>query len=427
MTKTKVLICPYCGATQTAGERCRACGGLFEPLSRQATHNAMGPWFVRDPGKPFQPGCSYETLVKMIDRGQVNKTSIIRGPTTRQFWTVARRVGGVAHLLGYCHSCDASVDPDDHGCHACGVPFGAYLDRNYLGLPEVRPLPWEAPTEEESLEAPPGSGVEASGREAAAGRLSQFASDAELFDGGGVAGSPAPGATSGPTRVWARPSPVPAVAPDAPAAGTAAGEARPTVFDESTSAVVNRALRRRIASQQRMIRLMAVLVVTGLVIALVSNFDTLTRLVGGGGPASGTRAESAGATSSAVDTEAAAIEEMDASIADGLLSDGGPETAVPARAPGAAPPAEATADEVLEPSPEAAILAAYTKALGLISAAAQAERSLDERIRDYEKALESLLALGGSAPAGQQPSELAELIERVQQEIERLKLKEFFG
>ena len=149
MNKPKVLICPYCGETQPSAERCRSCGGLFEPLSRQATHNAMGPWFVRDASRAFQPGCSYETLVKMVERGQINRYSILRGPTTKQFWTVARHVPGVAHLLGYCHNCDASVDPGDHGCHACGVAFGAYLDRNFMGLPEIRPLPWDADAEAE--------------------------------------------------------------------------------------------------------------------------------------------------------------------------------------------------------------------------------------------------------------------------------------
>src|SRR5690606_26108798 len=116
---------------------------LFEPLSRQATHNSMGPWFVRDPQRPFQPGCSYETLVRLVQRGKVSRLTIVRGPTTRQFWTIAKRVQGIAHLLGFCHECGASVDPGDHGCHACGVTFGAFLDRNYLGLPEYRPLPWE--------------------------------------------------------------------------------------------------------------------------------------------------------------------------------------------------------------------------------------------------------------------------------------------
>ncbi|MHC4422292.1 MAG: hypothetical protein ACYS1E_17065 [Planctomycetota bacterium] len=428
MAKTKVLICPYCGATQTAGERCRGCGGLFEPLSRQATHNAMGPWFVRDPGKPFHPGCSYETLVKMVDRGQIDKTSIIRGPTTRQFWTVARRVPGVAHLLGYCHSCDAPVDSDDHGCHACGVPFGAYLDRNFLGLPEIRPLPWEAPTEEGSLEAPPGTGIEASAREPAAGRLSQFASDAELLDGGAAAGAPGPSGASAPVREWARPRPVPAVATDAPAMGGA----RPTVFDDSTSAAVTRALRRRLASQQRMIRVMAVLVVVGLVIALASNLDKLARLTGGGRPSPGTQEAPVGSSASADDkAAAAAIEELDASITGRPSSEDGPEAAAPAQVPGTAPPAGPTAaagNEAEESSPEAAILAVYTRARALISAAARGDRALEERIRDYEQALESLEALGGSALPGHQTAELPDLIERVERELERLKLKqEFFG
>jgi hypothetical protein len=431
MEKMKVLICPYCGEAQPAGERCRACGGLFEPLSRQATHNAMGPWFVRDPGKPFHPGCSYETLVKMIDRGQVTKTSVVRGPTTKQYWTVARRVPGVAHLLGYCPACDASVDPEDHGCHVCGESFGAYLDRNYLGLPEIRPLPWEARIEERSLEAPPSFSVETSDRDVAGRGISHFASDDELLDRGGGAGSPAAGAASAPIRQWARPSPVPVVAAHAPAAGTAVGDARPTVFDESTSAVVTRALRRRLASQQRTIRVMVVLLVVGLAVVLFSNLNTLAKLVGGGGSSTQTQPAPAGSTALADDMgPAGAIEELDASISDQHPSGeipGAPDAAArPGVGPVAAPPGEAAAEGAAS-SPEAAILAAYGKALELIAAAAEADRSVDERIRDYEQALESLQSLGGSPPSDQQPAELTDLIERVERELERLKLKEFFG
>ena len=186
MTKTKVLICPYCGETQASAERCRGCGGLFEPLSRQATHNAMGPWFVRDPGKPFHPGCNYETLVRMIDRGQLTKYSIVRGPTTKQFWTVAKHVPGVSHLLGYCHNCDASVDAGDHGCHVCGVPFGAYLDHNHLGLPAPQPLPWEAQLDR--ADCGPGDADIGLGRPVRAVGISGFATDDELFDS--VTGQP---------------------------------------------------------------------------------------------------------------------------------------------------------------------------------------------------------------------------------------------
>ncbi len=83
MAKVKLLICPYCGQTQPQVERCRSCGGLLEPLSRQATHNAMGPWFVRDPDRPHQPGCSYETLVSLVEREQIAKHTILRGSITR--------------------------------------------------------------------------------------------------------------------------------------------------------------------------------------------------------------------------------------------------------------------------------------------------------------------------------------------------------
>ena len=188
MAKTKVVICPYCGETQPAGERCRACGGFFEPHSRQATHNAMGPWFVRDDTRPYQPGCSYETLVRMIRSGRVTKYTIIRGPSTRQFWTVAKHVPGIAHLLGYCPNCDAQVEAHDLGCHACGLQFGAYLDRNYLGLPDIKPLPWEVnPDEDEPVTGRlQAFGPFASGSDEP---ISSFGSDSELTDPGGFRAS----------------------------------------------------------------------------------------------------------------------------------------------------------------------------------------------------------------------------------------------
>jgi hypothetical protein len=254
MAKTKVVICPYCGDTQPAGDRCQGCNGLFEPLSRQATQNEMGPWFLRDPNRPFHPGCSYETLVRLIDRGQVGKYTIVRGPTTRQFWTVARRVPGIAHLLGYCHNCDASVDASDHGCHACGVPFGAYLDRNYLGLADVRPLPWDADGVDEG-ERPGGERFSWMYPQAAAqGGISSFASDAELR---GQAPPSGPGADGQPSAV---------AFSTAQAIATPGSEGLPEPDDapapgerRSDSAVNN--LRRRVAAQKRTITTLIVVVV----------------------------------------------------------------------------------------------------------------------------------------------------------------------
>ncbi len=375
MTTKKIMICPYCGDTQPQAERCRACGGLFEPLSRQATHNAMGPWFIRDPARPFRPGCSYETLAKMIDRGQVTGHTILRGPTTRQFWTVARHVPGVSHLLGYCHNCDAHVAAADHGCHACGVPFGAYLDRDNLGLPEVRPLPWEA-----GLDEAGSRGQEAT--VAAGDRISRFASNDELLGR------------------------LPASAPRREAAGLSgpvlvAGPAA----DQAASEVLARALRHRVTAQRRTIQVMAMLLVAGaagLVILSVGRFG-----------AASPRTAAAPAGPAPADT---ARQPALAAPAEPL------EPAAPPRQEQSEQTSAAPGD-----SPEASSLdPRHSAALDLVAAAAQEDRPLEERIADYELALEGLGTI--EAGAAGSPQDLAEIIARVKHELERLRLKrDFFG
>ena len=137
----RLTICPYCGARSRSLAACESCGGRFDPLSRQATQNAMGPWFVRIESQPFRPGCSYATLMHLIERGTVRADTAVRGPTTKQFWMLARWCPGVAHRLGICHSCQAKVDPESRDCTSCGAEFGKFEDRQALGLGEVRPLP----------------------------------------------------------------------------------------------------------------------------------------------------------------------------------------------------------------------------------------------------------------------------------------------
>ncbi len=139
-----MLLCPYCGAATPQGTRCIACRGLLDPLSRQASQNAMGPWFVRDLAMPFMPGCSYETLVGMVTRGKITKRSVLRGPTTRQFWCTAERTPGVSHLLGVCHNCRVDVQPTDSFCDECGAGFTVEPDRQSLGLGAVHLLPGQA-------------------------------------------------------------------------------------------------------------------------------------------------------------------------------------------------------------------------------------------------------------------------------------------
>lgn len=148
MSTPETTICPYCGHAARHGAECERCRGLFEPLSRQASQNAMGPWYIRDEGNPFRPGCSYATLKMLASRGRVGPETILRGPSTRQFWMAARSVPGIAHLLGSCHACKAGVPADETHCPHCRASFEVETDRQYLGLAEVRPLPGQAATSE---------------------------------------------------------------------------------------------------------------------------------------------------------------------------------------------------------------------------------------------------------------------------------------
>ncbi len=141
----RVVLCPFCGGLSANLEACTHCKGRFDPLSRQASQNAMGPWFIRDERQPFAPGCSFETVKNLIARGRISKNTIIRGPTTNQFWTLAKRTPGVANLLGVCHNCQHEVSPKDFACGACGAPFTPEVDRQHLGLAPLQPLPGQAP------------------------------------------------------------------------------------------------------------------------------------------------------------------------------------------------------------------------------------------------------------------------------------------
>lgn len=142
-----LLVCPYCGHESANHARCDRCKGLTDPLSRQASQNAMGPWFIRDDAAPFRPGCSYDTLAALVARGRVTAASIIRGPSTRQFWTRAANVPGIAHLLGECHACHTPVAPGLTACPSCGASFEITSDRQSLGLAPVRLLPGHAAPE----------------------------------------------------------------------------------------------------------------------------------------------------------------------------------------------------------------------------------------------------------------------------------------
>jgi len=421
MTKSKVVICPYCGETQPSGERCRACSGLFEPLSRQATHNQMGPWFIRDSQRPFQPGASYETLVKMIERGVVTKYTVLRGPTTRQYWTVARHTPGVAHLLGYCHQCDTTVNPRDLGCPSCGAPFGAYLDRNHLGLPEIKALPWEAGEHvEDSSQTVFGSLLEPDPLRPQASGLSSFGRDDELI----AAPAPAGAATYGRVvRPAAIASPAftsnggahihPAHSHAAPV--TPAMEAHVAVTDAQV-----RSLQRRLQSQRRTTQWLIGMLLVIAAVAFGATFDWFGLFEGGSSRRSAPSTDN-------VEGDGRSAEPA------GVGTPGAREAPSDAATP---PP---PSDDVLEaPTPpsdtgdagrEAAqrFETEFTTAAELAKSSTDTEVPIDERITMLRRAIASLRTLL-STPADSRPAGIdVDLeIQRWERELRRLEIEKEF-
>lgn len=224
----QIILCPYCGHVQTVPEtaavpdQCDECKGLFEPLSRRATQISMGPWFIRDKKNPFRPGCSYEVLAKMAKNNRIRPTTVMRGPSTKQFWSVARNVPGIAHLLGYCHHCSAKVEPTATSCTACNAKFEEPKERNELGL--AYRTTQEAAAAQRALEKEIASITGAPVNSSASGIAPAIsaAPGADLLDqvlgaGGKFGGSPllnfgsgAPAAPAAPTTTKASPPPMPA-------------------------------------------------------------------------------------------------------------------------------------------------------------------------------------------------------------------------
>ncbi|MBL0927202.1 MAG: hypothetical protein IBJ11_06055 [Phycisphaerales bacterium] len=312
-------LCPYCGHVSADPLRCDECQGLFEPLSRQATQNTMGPWQLRSAKSPFHPGFSFETLRTLVLRGRITPETIIRGPTTRQFWAYARSTPGVAVLLGMCHGCHAAVRPTDTACHACGANLNPPTDRQTLGLSPVQLLPGQA-----SAAAVAASSV----------RMGSQRPDRP---------PPAPAAPAGPARPPAAAAAPPRPAP--PRVARAGAEA-----DDTARAVIN-ALQDRLSTLRVLVVVLAV--VTGILLLvfalLMLNRSLLAGLVGTPAPATAPPAAPVvvpAAPAGAVGSEAPAPPGAAASAQPGLAP-AGPRVVPP---PPAQPEAADAPPSALDPS-----------------------------------------------------------------------------
>lgn len=130
----QAVLCPFCGTAQFNKDRCSTCHKEFSERSRKEAQVEMGPWYVRNKANPHAAGMSYPMIKKWADSGVLTPKSVVRGPSTQQFWLMAKFAPGISHLVGFCFACPASASPNATHCASCGAPFKEYPRRNELGL-----------------------------------------------------------------------------------------------------------------------------------------------------------------------------------------------------------------------------------------------------------------------------------------------------
>ncbi|MGB7156700.1 MAG: hypothetical protein WBD40_01460, partial [Tepidisphaeraceae bacterium] len=119
------VVCPFCGSVNDRpthdydNTACPRCTMADTPATRQATRARLGPWFVRQNRNPAAPGMKFDTLMALVKRGQVSAQSVVRGPTTGQFWRFAAQVKGLSREFGVCYNCATAVEKSATICPQC--------------------------------------------------------------------------------------------------------------------------------------------------------------------------------------------------------------------------------------------------------------------------------------------------------------------
>jgi tetratricopeptide (TPR) repeat protein len=112
--------CVYCGKVIDRGaDRCPHCRTSYSFAVRKASREVVGDWFYLDSRNPSGRGVTFETLIKMIEKGRIKPDSIVRGPTTHHDWMYAAEAPRLAKYLGLCPHCFAKAKPEDTYCTEC--------------------------------------------------------------------------------------------------------------------------------------------------------------------------------------------------------------------------------------------------------------------------------------------------------------------
>jgi len=112
--------CVYCGQMiDRQADRCPHCRTSYSFAVRKASREVVGDWFYLDSRNPSGRGVSFETLIKMIEKGRIRPDSVVRGPTTHHDWMYAAEAPRLAKYLGMCPHCFAQAKPEDTFCTNC--------------------------------------------------------------------------------------------------------------------------------------------------------------------------------------------------------------------------------------------------------------------------------------------------------------------
>ena len=112
--------CLYCGQViDRSADRCPHCRTSFSFAVRKASREVVGDWYYLDLRNPSGRGVTFETLIKMIEKGRIRADSIVRGPTTHHDWVFAAEAPRLAKYLGMCPHCFATAKPEDTFCTGC--------------------------------------------------------------------------------------------------------------------------------------------------------------------------------------------------------------------------------------------------------------------------------------------------------------------
>src|SRR3954454_3106983 len=158
-------VCPFCGTQRdTDVGPCAHCSLEDTPTTRSATRGKLGPWYVLQSRNPSAPGMNFATLMVLVQKGRVSARSVLRGPTTGQFWRYAAKVKGVSREFGLCWSCGGEVARPARACASCKrlqePPLNpdVLLEAAEFSSEELAEAMWSDETAGSSQMSPSGSG-----------------------------------------------------------------------------------------------------------------------------------------------------------------------------------------------------------------------------------------------------------------------------